>query len=118
MPLEQAKNATKALTEITEYQKDLFMLMRCTRLRTAETKKLWRAGNQSRLIRIGMALIIFPDPSPTTEVVGACFVAVGAVKKGIQNRSIFMEDIGKTFQSTFKEMVSAKRSLPRFRDGA
>jgi hypothetical protein len=116
MNLEESKTAAKALTELIECQKDLFFAVRGTAQRAAETKKLWRQGNKSRLIKIGMALIVFPDPSPASDIIGACFVAAGAVQKGLQSRNIYMEDIGKTFQGTFKEIVSAKNALPRYRD--
>ena len=73
------------------------------------TKKLWRSGNKSRLIKLGVALIVFPEPTPISETVGACFVAAGMIQKGVQSRSIYVEDIGKTFQNTVKEVLSTKQ---------
>jgi hypothetical protein len=111
MKLEQAKTTAKALTELSEYQKELRAVMKSTSKQTAATKRLWREGNKSRLIKLGGALIVFPDPTPCTLIVGASFVAAGLVQKGIQNRSIYVEDVTKTFQSTFKDICAARFNL-------
>jgi hypothetical protein len=111
MKLEQAKTATKALTELSEYQKELYAVMKSTIRQTAATKRLWREGNKSRLIKIGGALIVFPDPTPCTVIVGAGFLAAGLVQKGIQSRYLYADDISKTFNSTFKELCAARFNL-------
>ena len=54
---------------------------------------------------------MFPDPSPVTECVGACFVAAGAVQKGLQNRALFLEDVTKTFGNTLRDVWAIKHSL-------
>jgi hypothetical protein len=111
MRLEEAKTAAKALTELSEYHKEFYAAMKSTRKQVSLTKRLWREGNKSRLIKIGVALIVFPDPSPCTEIIGAGFVAAGLVQKGIKNRSMYVEDITKTYQSTLKELCAAKYNL-------
>ena len=111
MKLEEAKTTAKALTELSEYQKELYIAMKGVSRQTAATKKLWREGNKSRLIKIGVALIVFPDPSPCTEIIGAGFVAVGLVQQGIRSRSIYLEDIPKTFHNALRDIQSAKYSM-------
>lgn len=78
---------------------------------TAATKKLWREGNKSRLIQIGVALIMVPEPTPVTPAIGACFIAAGAIQRGIQNQSMYLEDIGKTFHNSLKEIIATKYDL-------
>jgi hypothetical protein len=111
MKMEEIKTATKALNELNESYSDLFGALKGTARDVEATKKLWRDGNESRLIKIGVALIMFPEPTPISETVGACFVAAGAVKKGIQNRAIFLEDVTKTFKNTLKDVWTIKHSL-------
>jgi hypothetical protein len=111
MKTEEVKAATKAVNELTESYSDVFGALNGTACGVEAAKKLWRAGNKSRLIKIGVALIVFPDPSPVTECVGACFVAVGAVQKGIQSRAVFLEDVTKTFKNTVKDVLAIKDSL-------
>jgi hypothetical protein len=109
--LEEAKQTTKALTELTESYKDLYCGLKGSSREATATKKLWRQGNKSRLIQIGMAFIMIPEPTPVTPTIGACFLAAGAIQKGIQSRSIYMEDITKTLHSTLKEIVASKYNL-------
>ncbi|HLE75618.1 MAG TPA: hypothetical protein VI864_06195 [Candidatus Bathyarchaeia archaeon] len=111
MKTEETKAATKALNELNESCSDLCGALKGTARDIEAAKKLWRAGNKSRLIKIGAALIMFPEPTSISDWVGACFVAAGAVQKGIQNRAIFLEDVTKTFKNTLKDVRTAKNSL-------
>jgi hypothetical protein len=38
-------------------------------------------------------------------------VAAGAVKSAVRKRSMFMEDVKKTFQDTMKEISATKQNL-------
>ena len=111
MKVEEAKTAAKALSELNESYGELFGAIKATARDAKASKRLWRAGNKSRLIKIGVALIVFPEPTPISETVGACFVAAGAVQKGIQNRSLYVEDITKTFKNTLKDVWATKHNL-------
>ena len=108
---EQAKTATKALKELNESYIDLLGAVKSTGRDAEAAKKLWREGNKSRLIRIGVALILFPEPTPISEIIGLGFLAAGAVQKGIQNQSIYMEDIPKSLKSAFKEIYAERYDL-------
>jgi len=109
--MEKAKQTTKAVAELTESYRDLYKGIKGTAWEAVATKKLWREGNKSRLIKIGVALILFPDPSPVGDIVAAGFLAAGAIQKGIQNQSLYIGDIKKTWDSTLKEVCSAKHNL-------
>lgn len=111
MKTEQTKIAGKALNELSESGVDLLGAMKSTGNTAETTKKLWREGNKSRLIKLGVALIVFPEPTPISETIGACFIAAGAVQKGIQNRALYLEDITKTFKSTLRDVLETSQSL-------
>jgi hypothetical protein len=111
MKTEEIKSATKALNELNESYSDLFGALKGTARDVEAAKKLWRASNDSRLIKIGVALIVFPEPTPISETIGACFVAAGALQKGIQNRAIFLEDVTRAFKNTLKDVWTIKHSL-------
>ena len=113
MPMkpEQAKTAVKALNELNESYIDLLGAIKGSVSTAEATKKLWREGNNSRLIKIGVALVVFPEPTPISETIGACFIAAGAVQKGIQNRAIYLEDITKTFKNTLKDVLETRNSM-------
>jgi len=109
--LQDAKTLAKALAELSESQKDAANTIKETSRQAALTKKLWREGNKSRPMQIGVALFLVPEPTPVTPALGACFIAAGAIQKGIQSQSIYLEDIGKTLQSSLKELIAAKYDL-------
>jgi hypothetical protein len=109
--MEKAKQTTQALNELVESYSELHRAIKSTARETAKTKKLWREGNKSNLIKIGMACIMFPDPSPVGEIIGAGFLIAGAVQKGIQKRTLYVGDLKKNLDSTLKELNSTQYSL-------
>ena len=111
MKPEQVKTATKALNELSESYVDLICAVKDTAKTAEATKKLWREGNKSRLIKIGVSLIVFPEPTPISETIGACFIAAGAVQKGIKSRAIYLEDITKTFKNTLQDVLETSQHL-------
>ena len=111
MQTEEVKTATTALHEFNDSCVDLFGAIKSTSREAEATKKLWREGNKSKLIKIGIALIVFPEPTPISETIGACFVAAGIVQKGIKNQAVYLEDIKKTFQNTLKDVWATRDSL-------
>ena len=109
--MEKAKKTTKTLHELTESYSELHRAIKSTTRETTKTKKLWREGNKSNLIKIGVACIVFPDPSPVGEIIGAGFLVAGAVQKVIQNRTLYVGDIKKTLQNTLKDLNANQCNL-------
>jgi hypothetical protein len=109
--IEKAINATKALNELSESGKDLFFATRATAREVATAKILWLEGNKSKLIKIGVAFMVFPDPTPVTPIVGASLIAAGLFQKGVKKRALYVGDIKKTFERTLREVQLAKQSL-------
>ena len=67
------------------------------------SKKLWNNGNKPWLIKLGLALIVFPEPV-ISDVLGSLLIAAGTVQEGIRRRALHIEDIPKTFQSVMREL--------------
>ncbi len=111
MKVEDAVMATKALKEQAELKKPVVEAMKDVQQLACSTRKLGRSGNKSRLMQIGMSLVVLPEPTPITPTIGACFIAAGAIQKGIQSRSIYLEDVPKTLRSTLREIAAAKYNL-------
>ena len=105
MKTEEMKTAVSALNELSESYCDMLKTVNGAVKELKTTKRLWKNGNESKLIKLGLALIVFPEPTPISETVGACFVAAGVIQKGVRSRAIYIEDVGKTFQRVFKEML-------------
>ncbi len=111
MKVEDAISATKALKEQAEIKTPAASAMKDVRQLANSTGKLSRAGNKSRLIQIGMSLVVLPEPTPVSPTIGACFIAAGAIQKGIKSRSIYLEDVPKTLKSTLRELAAARYNL-------
>ena len=109
--MEQLKATRKALAEMNESYIDLLRETKGTAQSVHAAQQLWRAGYKSKLIKIGVALVVFPEPTSISDTVGACFIAAGAVQKAVRNRALFMEDVKKTFQSTMKEISAIKQDI-------
>lgn len=70
-------------------------------------KKLWRSNNRSPLIKIGVALILFPDPT-ISDFVGTAMVAAGLVHDKIKHSGLYLEDVYKTYPRLLKELYLSK----------
>jgi len=103
MKTDDTKTLADALKELNESYVDLLQAMTGTTKEVKATKQLWRKGKNSILIKLGLALIAFPDPT-ISDVVGAALVAAGTVQQGIRRRTLYVEDVHKTFQNTLKEV--------------
>jgi hypothetical protein len=107
MKPDEAKMMAEALNELSESYVDLAQAIRGTARSAKATKQLWRNGKRSHLIKVGLALIAFPDPT-VSDVVGSALVAAGVVQEGIRRRTLHVDDVYKTFQNTMKEIRSMK----------
>jgi len=74
------------------------------------TQKLWKRGNNSFLIKAGLALIAFPDPT-ISDVVGAALIAAGGIQLKLKNSTLSIEDVYKTLPKVIKELAAIKQCL-------
>ena len=71
------------------------------------TQKLWKQGNKSFLIKAGLALIAFPDPT-ISDVIGSAMVAAGLIQLKMRNSALHVDDVYKTFPKVVKELGAIK----------
>ena len=109
--VQNVKETAKAVHELTESYVDAHRALKTTARESSQAKKLWREGNQSKLIKIGVACIVFPDPSPVGEIIGAGFLLAGAVQKGIRDRSAYLGDVRNNLDKVLKELNSTSLAL-------
>ncbi len=74
-----------------------------------KTKKLWRDGYKSKLIRIALALITFPEPTPLSETMGAAVLVAGLIQNKVKNSTLHVEDVYKTFQDVNNDILKIKQ---------
>lgn len=112
MKTDEVKKLASTLNELNESYIDFLQSMKESVKEVKATKKLWKNGEKPWLIKFGLALILFPDPT-ISDVVGSLLVAAGTVQEGIRRRALHVEDIPKTFQSIMKEIQAAEESISR-----
>jgi len=75
------------------------------------TQRLFRRNDRgSRLIKIGLALIAFPDPT-ITDVLGATLVAAGLIQNKVKRSTLQPEDFYKTLPEVVKQLRSIRKGL-------
>ena len=105
------KPMANIVKEMNENCVDLLQAVRGTIKEVKSTRKLWRDRNQSRLIKLGLTLIVFSEPTPISETISSCLMGAGAVQNRIRSRTICVEDVRKTFHDVFKDMWTTTHSL-------
>ena len=71
-------------------------------------KKLWREGHKSKLIKIAITLITFPEPTPISETVGAAVLVAGLVQNRRKKATLHIEDVYKTFQDVNNDILKIR----------
>jgi len=74
------------------------------------TQKLWKQGNKSFLIKAGLALIAFPDPT-ISDVIGSAMVAAGLIQLKMRNSSLHIDDVYKIFPKVVKGLGTIKEHV-------
>ena len=77
-------------------------------------KSLWKIGNKSKLVKWGLSLIILPEPTPISEIMGATLLSVGLIQQKIRNCGLHIEDVQKTFQEVFENLDELRERLVRY----
>jgi len=110
MSREEMKTLVDAVNELSESYADVAQALKGTAREVKTTKKLWRNSHKSWLIKVGLALIAFPDPT-ISDVIGSLMVAAGVVQEGVKRQTLHVEDVYKTFHKTFREVRNTKESF-------
>ena len=88
---------TETLEAINEMAKD-----------ANNAKKLWRGEQKSKLIKIALTLITFPEPTPISETVGAAVLVAGLIQNRIKKSTMHVEDVYKTFQDVNNDILKIR----------
>jgi len=106
----EAKDLVEVLRELSLSRKETAnttdTVMRSLTEELRSTQKLWR-GNSSFLIKAGLALIAFPDPT-ITDILGSALVAAGIVQLKMKRSALHVEDVCKTFPQVIRELTTSK----------
>ena len=105
------KTTATALQELgLSYQETLEVMKGFTKdLRS--TKSLWRDGDKSRLVKIGLTLIACPEPTPISETIGVFVLSLGVIQNKMKKSALHVDDIYKTFQDVNRSLLRTIQEL-------
>ncbi len=96
-------NIPKISNEMSESYTDFLRILKETVEEVRTTKKLWKNGNKPWLIKLGLALIVFPEPL-ISDILGSLLIAAGTIQEGLCRRAMRVEDISETFQRIMRDL--------------
>jgi len=107
----ELKTTATVLQELgLNYQETLEVMKGVTKdLRS--TKSLWKDGDKSRLVKIGLTIIAFPEPTPISETLGAFILSLGLIQNRMKKSTLHIEDIYNTFQDVNKNLLRIRQEL-------
>ena len=74
-----------------------------------KAQKLWQGEQKSKLIKLALTLITFPEPTPISETVGAAVLVAGLVQNRIKKSTLHVEDVYKTFQNVNNDILKIRQ---------
>jgi len=107
---EELKNVAVMLRELGLSYEETLDAMKGVAKDSHFVGRLWRDGDKTRLVKIGLALIAFPEPA-VSDIVGTFLVSVGIIQAKIKRSTLHIEDVYKTFPKLIKELQISKREL-------
>jgi hypothetical protein len=108
--VKDVKAITKSVQELAKIRSETACTVKNIKTDLAETKNLSKGENKPWLIRTGVALMVMPDPL-VTSVIGAGFLAAGAVQQGIKHQAVYVDDLPKALGSAMKTLKNSKDLL-------
>ena len=72
-------------------------------------QKLWRGEKRSKLIKLALTLIMFPEPTPISETIGAAVLVAGLVQNRVKNSTLHVEDVYKMFQDMNNDILKIRQ---------
>jgi len=104
----ELKTTAAVLQELGLSYEETIEVMKGTAKDLRPTKNLWKGGNKSRLVKIGLALIAFPDPT-ISDVVGTFILSLGIIQNKMKHSALHVEDIYNTFQDVNKNLLRIRK---------
>jgi hypothetical protein len=107
----ELRTIATALRELGLSYEDTLEVMKGVAENLHSTRSLWRDGDKSRLVKIGLALIACPEPTPISETLGVFVLSLGIIQNKRKNSTLHMEDVYKTFQDVNRSLLRTRQEL-------
>ncbi len=107
----ELKSLVHVLRELGLSYEETVDVMNGVAKEVGSVRHLWKKGDKSSLIRIGLYLIVFPEPTPLSETLGVFVLSAGIIQKKMRGSSLGIEDVYNTFQGVVRDLQTIKRGL-------
>lgn len=104
MKTKELRDLVTVVNELNESYVDTIHALKGVANETKAAKQLWQNKKKSKLIKLGLALIVFPEPTPISETVGSVLLAAGTVHERVRQQGLYIEDVFKTFKDVLREI--------------
>ena len=105
------KDAVVALRELGLGYQETLGSMNTLAKDLNSVKRLWKTGNESKLIKMGLALITFPEPTPISETLGAIVLSLGLIQKKRSQSTLHIDDVYSAFQESLRDLQSSNKKV-------
>lgn len=107
---ENVRELINSVKELNASYNEALSLMKGSLNEIREFKRLLGAENgaKSGLVKLGIAFIMFPEPTPFSELIGCGLVATGLVYSHIKPPPIYIRDVYSTIE---KELDVLRRGI-------
>lgn len=109
MDSKQLKRMAVVLQELGLSYKETLEVMHEMSKDVNNAQKLWRGEKKSKLIKLAITLITFPEPTPISETMGAAVLVAGLIQNRIKKSTLHVEDVYKTFQDVNNEILEIRQ---------
>ncbi len=109
MESKELKRMTAVLQELGLSYTETLEVMNEMAKDVNNAKKLWRDGYKSKLIKLAITLITFPEPTPISETMGAAVLVAGLIQNRRKKSTLHMEDVYKTFQDVNNDILKIRQ---------
>ena len=104
MKTEELKNVVDVLRELGVSYEDTLDAMSGVANELCSASLLWRKGDKSKLIGLGLTLIAFPEPTLISDILGAVVLSAGIIQTKMRQSTLHIEDVYNNFQGVITDL--------------
>ena len=107
---DELRSLVDVLRELGLSYKEAAVVMNGVAKEACSLRHLWMKDESSWLIKVGLALIAFPEPF-LSDILGSMILSAGLIQKRMRQTSLGIEDVHSTFQGVIRDLQTIRRGL-------
>ena len=106
----ELKTTAAVLQELGLSYEETLKILKGVAKNARYAERLWKKGDDTKLVKIGLALIAFPEPA-VSDIIGTLLVSAGIVQAKMKRSALHIEDIFNTFQDVNRNLLRIRQEL-------